>query len=91
MEFSNNTWLSFSALSSLPDSSFIWWLPTQQRKTQNYQRNTMLKRFLNCLANFTNTNKEKFTSEYESAMKEINYKQRKTTHLQKEEENEQLE
>jgi len=51
----------------------------------------MLKRFLNCLANFTNTNKEKFTSEYESAMKEINYKQRKTTHLQKEEENEQLE
>jgi len=27
MEFSNYTWLSFSALSSLPDSSFLWWSP----------------------------------------------------------------
>jgi len=29
----------------------------------------MLKIFLNCSAIFTNTNKERFTSEYESAMK----------------------
>ena len=51
----------------------------------------MLKIFLNCSAIFTNTNKERFTAEYQSATKKSIITKEKQATYKKKKKNEQLE